>query len=231
MRISNLSPSILSCDFTRLEEPIGIIEKSGGDWMHLDIMDGHFVPNISFGVPVTVSIRKKTKLVLDTHLMISKPWKYIKPFKEAGSDLLTVHIEVCPDIRKIIDEIHQLGAKAGVSLNPPTPVEKVKEAVGYADLILVMSVHPGFGGQSFIKDSLNKVKWLRERIDKTKAKTLIEIDGGIDGTNIREITEAGAERLVIGSAIFSSPNPAEKIKQYMQLAKGEISEKDIHESR
>ena len=230
MRTSKLSPSILSCDFMELNKSISLIEETGGDWLHLDVMDGHFVPNISFGVPITASIRKKSKLFLDTHLMISEPEKYIDTFVKAGSDLLIVHIEVCPDIRKTIDLIHKAGVKAGVSLNPPTPVEKVKDALGYADSFLVMSVHPGFGGQSFIKESVDKVKCLRKKIDSTKSDTIIEIDGGIDGTNIRLVTDAGADRLVIGSAIFSSDNPKLKLQQYTQLAAGTISESEIHES-
>ncbi len=230
MRVSKIDPSILSCDFTDLGMAISILEQAECDWMHLDVMDGHFVPNISFGPPMVASIRKKTKLFLDTHLMISDPEKYIDAFVKAGSDLLIVHIEVCPDIYKTIDLIHKAGVKAGVSLNPPTPVEKVQEAIGYADSILVMSVHPGFGEQSFIKESVDKVRWLREKIDAVKAKTIIAIDGGIDSTNIRLVTNVGVDRLVIGSAIFASPNPLQKAKQYIHLAQGKISEKEIHET-
>lgn len=229
-RTSKLSPSILSCDFTELGSAIRLMENSGIDWLHLDIMDGHFIPNISFGIPVTDSIHKKSNLFLDTHLMISEPEKYIEPFIKVGADLLTVHIEVCSDIRNIINKIKRAGAQAGVSLNPDTPVDKLSDILDITDLILVMSVHPGFGGQSFIPECIDKVRWLRKKIDDAKLDTIIEIDGGINQSNIRTVTDAGADRLVIGSAIFLADNPELKLKQYMQLANGDISEKDINET-
>ena len=221
MRKARLSPSILTCDFMHLEKEIAIVENAHNEWLHLDVMDGHFVPNISFGPPVVKSIRDKTRLYLDTHLMISEPEKYIQSFIKAGSDLLTVHIEVCPDIRSTIKKIHAAGAKAGVSLNPATPVEMLHDAVGYADLFLVMSVNPGFGGQSFMPVSLDKLKWLREKVDLSGYPAILEIDGGINRDNIRQVTDAGADMLVIGSAIFSQSDPEATITEFIRSAGGE----------
>ncbi|MFB3896467.1 MAG: ribulose-phosphate 3-epimerase [bacterium] len=218
MKDIKIVPSILSADFGHLADAVASIKRGGCDWVHLDVMDGHFVPNISIGVPVVKSLRKETDLKFDTHLMISEPEKYLEAFIKSGADLVTVHIEVCPNIRKTIKSIHQKGALAGVSVNPETKIESVYPAIGYADLILIMSVHPGFGGQEFIKYSLPKIRKLRKQIDTAKAKTILEVDGGINEQNIPAIVQAGADWLVIGSAIFDAKKVEHQIKKFKDLA-------------
>jgi ribulose-phosphate 3-epimerase len=218
MKQIKIVPSILSADFGNLAKDVQSIERAKCDWVHLDIMDGHFVPNISFGVPIVKSLRKETDLKFDTHLMISDPEKYLDAFIQAGANSVTVHIEVCKDIRKMIRLIQNKGIKAGVSLNPETEIESVYPAIGYADLILIMSVHPGFGGQQFIKYSLSKIRQLRKQIDSLKAKTILEVDGGINEQYTPQVVQAGADWLVIGSAIFDAKKVEKQIHTFRRLA-------------
>ena len=199
-----IAPSILSADFTRLGDDIRAVEAAGADWIHADIMDGHFVPNISFGPMLVQAVRSTTRLPIDVHLMISDPDPYIAAFAKAGASYISVHVETCIHLNRTIQLIRNAGVRPGVVLNPATPVESLHWIIEYVDLILVMSVNPGFGGQAFIPNSLDKIKALREMIAEKGLKTLIEIDGGVSDQTIAAIAAAGADVFVAGSAIFSS---------------------------
>ncbi len=208
-----ISASILNADFSRLGEEIAMINKSETDWFHLDIMDGVFVPNISFGFPIVEQVKKYAQKPLDVHLMIANPDAYIEKFKEAGADRLTVHIEACTHLNRTIQEIKKQGMKAGVSLNPHTPIHLLEDIIEELDLVLIMTVNPGYGGQKFIPGSYNKIKKLKQLIEQKNAHTLIQVDGGVDLTNIRKLVDAGVNVLVIGSFIFKSANPLDTITQ------------------
>jgi ribulose-phosphate 3-epimerase len=197
-----LAPSILSADFARLGEQIDEVVKAGADYIHVDVMDGHFVPNITIGTPVVASVRLVTSLPLDVHLMIEHPERFISEFVQAGADIITVHVEACPNLHKTIRLIKNLGARAGVSLNPPTPVSAVEEYLPHVDLVLVMSVNPGFGGQSFIPKTLPKIANVRKILDDKGLSAELEVDGGINADNAPSIIKAGATVLVAGNSIF-----------------------------
>jgi ribulose-phosphate 3-epimerase len=201
-----ISPSILSADFARLGAEIRTVEQAGADYIHVDVMDGHFVPNITIGAPVVQSLRDVTALPLDVHLMIENPDLYIPDFAKAGSDIITVHQEAVPHLHRTIQLIHSLGKKAGVSINPATPVNTLEVILAEVDLVLVMTVNPGFGGQSFIPATLDKIRQLREMIDRSGRAIELEIDGGVKADNIGEIAAAGADVFVAGSAVFNAPD-------------------------
>ena len=206
-----ISTSILNADFSNLQKALEMINTSEADWFHLDIMDGVFVPNISFGPPIVEQIKKHAKKLLDVHLMIVEPDKYIERFKEAGADYLTVHYEACTHLHRTIQNIKSLGMKAGVALNPHTPVELLKEVIQDIDLVLIMTVEPGFGGQTFIQHSYNKIVRLKNMIRETGSSALIEVDGGVDLSNTRLLVDSGVDVLVAGSFIFRSTNPQDTI--------------------
>ena len=212
-----ISPSLLAADFGNLERDITMLNQSEADWFHLDIMDGVFVPNISFGFPVMKYIKKHAQKPLDVHLMITEPDRYIDDFNEAGADILTVHIETCNHLHRTVQRIKSLGMKAGVSLNPHTPVNLLKDIIADVDLVLLMSVNPGFGGQKFIPNALEKVKELKQLITEKKSNALIEVDGGVDYSNAKALIEAGCDVLVAGSYVFKSKNPKETIKGLKKL--------------
>ena len=208
-----IAPSILSADFTRLADEIAAVETGGAKVLHVDVMDGHFVPNITIGLPVVKSLRKATKLTIDTHLMIEEPSRYAVQFVEAGADMVSVHVEADVHLQRTLVAIREAGAKAGIAINPGTPISALEEALPYADFVLLMSVNPGFGGQSFIPTSLDKLRRLKKMIEDRGLSTKIEIDGGIDSGNISEIVEAGAEIIVAGSAVYGGGKPAEAVKE------------------
>lgn len=207
-----IAPSLLSANFLQLENACNMINESAAEWLHLDVMDGRFVPNISFGIPVIAAVRKSTQKVCDVHLMIEEPEKFTQAFKDAGADILTVHVEACNHLHRNIQQIKSLGMKAGVAINPHTPLESLKEIIGFADLICVMSVNPGFGGQQFINATLNKIERLKNLIIQSNAQTLIEVDGGITVDNASDVVKAGADVLVAGNTVFNSNNPTATIK-------------------
>lgn len=206
-----ISPSLLSADFSDLRKDIELINKSRADWFHLDIMDGVFVPNISFGMPVIAAVKRHAKKPLDVHLMIVEPDKFIDDFKKAGADILTVHYEACPHLHRTIQRIKGAGMKAGVSLNPHTPVHLLEDILPDLDMVLIMSVNPGFGGQSFIPGSLKKIAKLRSMANLSNPQLIIQVDGGISTANAAEVVAAGANSLVAGSAIFGAENPLDAI--------------------
>ncbi|MCA6435583.1 MAG: ribulose-phosphate 3-epimerase [Bacteroidetes bacterium] len=206
-----VAPSVLSANFTNLQADIELINSSEADWFHVDVMDGVFVPNISFGFPVIKALQKFAKKPLDVHLMIVDPDRYISQFREAGAEVLTVHLEACNHLHRSIQSIKQHGMKAGVAINPHTNVELLRDCLAEIDLVCVMSVNPGFGGQKFIEHTYTKVKALRSLIEQTGSKALIEIDGGVDLSNYKKLLECGANVLVAGNTVFASQNPIETI--------------------
>lgn len=214
-----VSPSILTADLGNLEKEIKMVNKSLADWIHLDIMDGMFVPNISFGIPVVKSVKKHSAKPLDVHLMIVDPDRYLGAFRDAGADILTVHYEACTHLQRTVTEIRSLGMKAGVAVNPHTPVMLLKNILPYIDMVLIMTVNPGFGGQAFIMDCYNKVVELRKMIDRAGHGVLIQVDGGVDTKNASKLIKAGVDVLVAGNAIFSSDNPDETITRLKKLPK------------
>ncbi|WMJ74249.1 ribulose-phosphate 3-epimerase [Cytophagaceae bacterium ABcell3] len=211
-----IAPSVLAADFARLHSDIEMINNSQADWFHIDIMDGVFVPNISFGFPVLEAINKYAQKPLDVHLMIVQPEKYLEQFKKAGAANITVHYEACPHLHRTLQEIKDLGCKAGVALNPHTPVHVLEDIIADIDLVCLMSVNPGFGGQKFIPKTYDKVRKLKSMIEENNASTLIEIDGGVNNKNAKELISCGAEVLVAGSFVFNAENPAQVIVDLKQ---------------
>ena len=212
-----IAPSILAADFANLQRDIEMINNSQADWFHIDIMDGVFVPNISFGMPVLQAITKHTRKTVDVHLMIVDPDRYIKAFAELGAHILSVHYEACPHLHRTLQAIKAEGMKAGVVLNPHTNIDLLEDLINDIDLVCIMSVNPGFGGQSFIDNTYDKVKKLKELIVRKKADTLIEVDGGVTDQNARQLVEAGADVLVAGNFVFKAPNPIQTIADLKQL--------------
>jgi len=213
-----IAPSILSADFSRLGEEIAAIEKGGADWVHVDVMDGHFVPNITIGPPVVASLRKITKLPLDVHLMIQDPDKYIEKFAKAGADIITIHVETSPHLHRSVQFIKDQGCKAGVSLNPATSLATLDHILSEVDMVLIMTVNPGFGGQKFIPSVLPKIKRLREKISEKGIGVDIEVDGGVNINTISKVAQAGGNIFVAGNAVFTTPDYGKTISELRRLA-------------
>ncbi len=212
-----VSPSLLAADFGNLEKEVLMVNRSHADWLHLDIMDGVFVPNISFGFPVIDHVKRVAEKPLDVHLMIVDPDRYLQRFHDAGADILTVQYEACVHLQRTVTEVKSLGMKAGVAINPHTPVSLLKNILTYIDMVLIMTVNPGFGGQSFIMESYNKIRELRNMIDTGGFNVLIEVDGGIDTKNAAKLIESGVNVLVAGNSVFSSNDPEETIRKLKML--------------
>jgi len=212
-----IAPSLLAANFLELEKECELVNESEAQWLHLDVMDGRFVPNISFGLPVIEMVTKVNKKVNDVHLMIVEPEKYVEAFKDAGADIISVHIEACPHLHRNIEQIKSLGLKAGVAVNPHTPVSFLDDILRDIDLVNLMSVNPGFGGQKFIPHTLNKIRELRQIIRQKGVNVLIEIDGGVTVENAPAIVEAGADVLVVGNTVFRSKDPRETIRKLMNI--------------
>jgi ribulose-phosphate 3-epimerase len=208
-----VSPSILAADFANLERDVKMLNSSEADWIHIDIMDGQFVPNISFGLPVMKAIHKHAEKPLDVHLMIETPDDYIEDFKEAGAEILTVHYEVCRHLHRTLQAIKACGMKAGVAINPHTPVDLLQDVINDIDVVLIMSVNPGFGGQKFIPSTVDKVRKLKNLINNKGASAIIEVDGGVNSENAKSLVDAGAKALVAGSFVFKSEDPVQTIKE------------------
>ena len=217
MKNTIIAPSVLAADFANLQRDIEMINTSEADWFHIDIMDGVFVPNISFGMPVLQAISKHAKKIIDVHLMIVDPDRYIKTFAQLGSNILTVHYEACPHLHRTLQAIKAEGMKAGVALNPHTNIDLLEDVIQDIDMVCIMSVNPGFGGQSFIENTYEKVQKLKALIERKNASALIEIDGGVTSKNAKQLVDAGADVLVAGSFVFSSDNPTQTISDLKRL--------------